>query len=145
MQYIYIWQTRLYLQSQPFISAIFFTHIFSRHLWMFVIHLMMARGAETCCEKMWVKNIAEIKSCDWRYRRVCHIYIYIYIYCKVTQQDATYRNKITSNASYLGDPGFEFEKETCYIYWSKIVKLSPHVYNISSFLYYLQRCPDYCL
>jgi hypothetical protein len=28
-----------------------------------------------CREKMWVKNIAEIKSCNWRYRLVCHIYI----------------------------------------------------------------------
>jgi hypothetical protein len=36
---------------------------------------MIARGAETCREKMWVKNIAEIKSWDWRYRLVCHIYI----------------------------------------------------------------------
>jgi hypothetical protein len=54
---------------------------------MFVIHLMMARGAETCREK----NVSE-EYC--RNKKVATEGIDLFvIYCKVTQQDATYRNK----------------------------------------------------
>jgi hypothetical protein len=61
---------------------------------MFVIHMMMAPGAETCREKMWMKNIAEIKSCDWRYRLVCHIYIVIEAkLIKVAISDISQRRK----------------------------------------------------
>jgi hypothetical protein len=63
--YIYIWQISLYLQSQPCVfiseySSLTFSHdmfLTWHRNWMFVIHLMMARGAETCREKKWVRSI----------------------------------------------------------------------------------------